>query len=192
MPSHGLSHPNPYGSLMSLGGYPHPGSSGFHENIFNQGDIGHTQLPPLSSLDFPWNHFPPPTHHHQDPFGQIQRTLSNPGTSSYQFGSASHAPENTSISNTASTSRQPRRASVHNPAVASSSTSSPDPENQTEAERIAIAEEKRRRNTAASGEFLAVMLCPFRVFEDPNAVIVRSAFPYKEEAEDDKSRAVCF
>ncbi|RDB28703.1 hypothetical protein Hypma_015195 [Hypsizygus marmoreus] len=158
MSSHGLPQHNPYGPpLMSQGNYPHPGSSAFHDHLFNPGDMGHsqmghTQLPPLSSLDFPWNHFPPQPQSQQDHF-DMQRTMSNPGMSTYPYGSSSHAPELPAAPPGPSTSRPSRRMSSAQNAVASSSASSPDPENQTEAERVAIAEEKRRRNTAASARF---------------------------------------
>lgn len=158
MPSHGMAQPNPFGSLISPEGYS---QSGFHESFFNhghdigQGSLGQGPLPPLSSMDYPWNQFPSPQSN-QDPYMMMQRTMSNPGILPFpaDYGSQPRAHSVTGPPpSAASTSRPSRRASIHNPPVASSPAgpSSPDPENMTEAERIASAEEKRRRNTAASG-----------------------------------------
>ncbi|GLB36467.1 hypothetical protein LshimejAT787_0307550 [Lyophyllum shimeji] len=151
--SHGLSHPNLYGSLMPHGDYAHSGPSAYHDRIYNHGTLGHTQSPPLSSLDFPWHLFPPQAQTHQDQFPDLQRTLSHPELSSYLYTPPSLSPPMSSAPQSPTTGRPSRQASVA-PAVASSSTSagSPGPD-QTEAERLAIAEEKRRRNTAASARF---------------------------------------
>ncbi|KAF8078316.1 hypothetical protein FPV67DRAFT_1687230 [Lyophyllum atratum] len=157
MASHGLSHANPYGSLLPQGVYSHSGPSGLQDQLYDHGNIGHTKLPPLSSLEFPWHLFPPQTQSHQshqDQFADLQRTMSNPGTTLYPYAPSYFLPPISNPLESPTAVQPPRRASVAHAVASSSSASrgSPDPE-QTEAERNSISEEKRRRNTAASARF---------------------------------------
>ncbi|PPQ66113.1 hypothetical protein CVT26_010914 [Gymnopilus dilepis] len=152
-----LSHA--YASMLSQNPYPSMNPSpGFYGNFLHHNPMPPappTQLPPLSSLDFPWHalphqHMQPgpgpiPPHYgqHQGPLGTgpplpfIDTTLNNPGPSSEP----------------ARTNRRVQRSpSTPRGGHSGHSTSSPEVE-QTEGERQAIAEEKRRRNTAASARF---------------------------------------
>ncbi|KAG6814020.1 hypothetical protein H0H92_003870 [Tricholoma furcatifolium] len=148
MSSQGMSR-MPYESLLTQGAYPAPN---FNDHLYNSEAMGHTQLPPFSSLDFPWNLFPP--HHDQSPQPQIdqfRRTMSPGTTPSYHFT----VPSSTSLASDPVedpvASRQSRRALNNIASTSASVSSDPDPA-QTDNERTAIAEEKRRRNTAASGK----------------------------------------
>ncbi|PPQ62795.1 hypothetical protein CVT24_000489 [Panaeolus cyanescens] len=132
-----------------------------------------TQLPPLSSLDFPWT--PYGAHPHQQPQSQagpshydlshlasvhhsIPPTGSQPPATYWEplfpvAPSVETNPAATSSSATAAagtTSGAPRRGQSTSSGPHSSSSPEVD---MTEAERQAISDEKRRRNTAASARF---------------------------------------
>ncbi|TFK41296.1 hypothetical protein BDQ12DRAFT_679220 [Crucibulum laeve] len=139
---------------MSPGSYPSMAPSpGFYGNFFHHNNSmapPPPQLPPLSSLDFPWHQLPPhqqagPSHY--DPH-QASSSSSMPGLPyipDTHYGS---------LSNLGESSRGNSRRSVQPPPAQLPSTAASSPEvEQTEAERNASAEEKRRRNTAASARF---------------------------------------
>lgn len=132
---HNFSHVLPPGQYPSLGPTP-----GFYGNFFHHdGMVPANQLPPLSNMDFPWPHMsPPPQQHGSLPYHQGPSVPSSP-TSPFipsQYPVPPPPPQMES-----STSRGSRGRSV-------SST-----DDMTEAERAMNAEEKRRRNTAASARF---------------------------------------
>jgi len=112
------------------------------------------QLPPLSSLDFPWHtftHAQPPVPVHGPHFGQpsnIQTIQHDPSLSTSSFGTIHPIASSSEVQAGPSTSAGRSGSSSGRGASAS-----PEVE-MTEAERQAIAEEKRRRNTAASGTSL--------------------------------------
>jgi len=111
-----------------------------------------TQLPPLSSLDFPWHALPSqhmqsgpsPQHYgsHQAAPSTGHQSLPYLNTSLTPGPSSEVTRGNRRVQRSPST---PRTGQAH-------STSSPEVE-QSETERFAITEEKRRRNTAASARF---------------------------------------
>ncbi len=160
--------------MMSQSSYPSMSPTpGFYGNFMHHGSMPPPQLPPLSSLDFPWQSMmPPPGPSHYDP-----RLASS---------STDHSFINTQLASTSSAtatrgdSRRGRQRSTSNEQLRTST--SPEGE-QTEADRSAISDEKRRRNTAASGEpalkytltIGLMMLCP------------TSTLSRQEEEQDDHS-----
>jgi hypothetical protein len=104
------------------------------------------QLPPLSTFDFPWHSLPPhqpqagPSHYASNP------TISRP--SAQPFLDTPFPPAASVTTN--------RWGQQMQPPASSHTASSPEVE-QTEAERDDITDEKRRRNTAASGESSVVI-----------------------------------
>ncbi|KAF8905446.1 hypothetical protein CPB84DRAFT_1771448, partial [Gymnopilus junonius] len=137
---------NPYPSMNP--------SPGFYGNFLHHNPMPpQTQLPPLSSLDFPW-HALPPQHVQAGPVSGPQhygshQVAPSTGHQSLPYIDTNIAPGPSSEA-TRGRSRVQRSPSVPRTAQGHS-TSSPEVE-LSEAERFAIAEEKRRRNTAASGK----------------------------------------
>ncbi|KAJ3567156.1 hypothetical protein NP233_g6555 [Leucocoprinus birnbaumii] len=148
-----------------LNSNPYPPASiappGYPNHFFPYGGMGYPQLPPVSSLDFAWNqiaqqqqvhpmyNLPLSTPLHPSlPFpNPLQNTPLPPPVPQPQQGNRG--------GRSGSTSSQPAQARA--PSISASSptasTSSPTAEAESEPEQAAIAEEKRRRNTAASARF---------------------------------------
>jgi hypothetical protein len=113
--------------MMSSESDPLAGHLNFNDTGFAHGHMSHTQLPHISSTDLSWfQQALDQSHHAHSP------TFSSPGLSQYH-------PHSQNIPTT-----------YH--AGAASSTSSMDFDNQTETDDTSMTEEKRRRNTAASGK----------------------------------------
>jgi len=132
---------NPYPSMN-----PTPG---FYGSFLHHSSMPPPQLPPLSSLDFSWNNSihdpqPGPRQHtlHQSHSGSTMQTI--------PYLNTSFNPEPPHQENPRSSRRGGQSAAGGSGSSQGHSTSSPEVET-TEAERHAIADEKRRRNTAASG-----------------------------------------
>ncbi|KAF5377643.1 hypothetical protein D9615_005121 [Tricholomella constricta] len=143
--SHDLSPINPYGSPMPQED-SHSNFSRFHDHLFDHGDVGHAQLSSLSFLDLSWHHLPPQLPIHLDHPANLERTFSNPGTLIYPDASSSLP-----LSTSKPPENHPSKCSSSAKAVASSSISTASPEqDEAEGDRNVTAEEKRRRNTAAS------------------------------------------
>ncbi|KAF9458354.1 hypothetical protein BDZ94DRAFT_1301288 [Collybia nuda] len=155
IPLHEIAQPHSFGSLISPAGHP---QSRFTDGPFSHGhSFGQTSLPPSPSMDFHWNQFPSPQSN-QDPYRTAQRAFPHLDMLTFpeSYMSSQSAPGMTGPPpSVASMSRSSRHTSVSNIPATSSSAGlggSLDPES-TEAEHGAIAEEKRRRNTAASARF---------------------------------------
>ena len=138
-----------YPNMMMHDSYPSlDPPPGFYGNFLPHRSMPSTQLPPLSPLDFPWHLLPP----HQPQAGPSgSHYPSNPASSRT---SAQPFPD-TSFHPTAPVTTS-RWGQQMQPAASSHTASSPEVE-QTEAERNDISDEKRRRNTAASGESSVVI-----------------------------------
>ena len=130
---------NPYPSLD-----PPPG---FYGNSLPHRSMQSTQLPPLSALDFPW-HLLPPNQPQAGPSHYASNNPASPRTGAQPFLDTPFPP-----TAPVTTSRWGEQMQ---PAASSHTASSPEVE-QTEAERNDISDEKRRRNTAASGESSVVI-----------------------------------
>ncbi|KAF8971437.1 hypothetical protein BDZ97DRAFT_1240307 [Flammula alnicola] len=136
-----------YPNMLSQSTYPSMNPTpGFYGNFMHHSSMPPPQLPPLSSLDFPWPTLPPhqpqPGPSHYDP--RHASSSANMGTLPFLETQYSSAPP-------AATMRgQGRRGQqTQSPGGAHTHTSSSPEGEQTEA----ISEEKRRRNTAASARF---------------------------------------
>lgn len=156
-PSHGVTHMSPYGAMDFQGAYSHPGPSTYHHHDLSEQQHQHqhgaapVQLPPFSSIDSSWNQFLLHLQAQQDQPASLHRSTSDPGISlfpSYPPGSGSAGPF---FPPSPTETRQTRRASVSN-----AGPSHQDSE-QTEAEHLNISEEKRSRNTAASGKLIYLL-----------------------------------
>ncbi|PPQ92692.1 hypothetical protein CVT25_013999 [Psilocybe cyanescens] len=138
-----------YSNMMSQNPYPSMSPTpGFYGNFLHHGPMP-TQLPPLSSLDFPWHNLPQQpqaSSSHYDPRQQ------NPSTSIPPLPPYIDTQFSSSGSRSGNANRESKRGKASSSSTANEghTTSSPEVE-QTEAERNSIADEKRRRNTAASG-----------------------------------------
>jgi len=125
-------------------------SPGFYGNFLHHNPMPPPQLPPLSSLDFPWHAHPP----HQSQQGPGNYDPHQPTTST-SLPNLPHIDTHYGSVPQSDTTRGSRRGQ-QSPSTSRSSqghsTSSPEVE-LTDAERVAIADEKRRRNTAASARF---------------------------------------
>ncbi|KAG6820751.1 hypothetical protein H0H93_012015 [Arthromyces matolae] len=140
MSSHGLSQSSPYVSSphVNHGNYPSSSVSGLNEHIFGHGNLGHPQLPPFSSLDFPWHSLLPP-----DQTSQTYPTMPLAGPSTYPYGSTSPPARSTGLTDTSTSAS----------AVASTESASASNDPDWDQADQGITEEKRRRNTAASARF---------------------------------------
>jgi len=129
-----------YPNMMIHDSYPSlDPPPGFYGNFLPNRSMPSTQLPPHSALDFPWHLLPP----HQPQAGPSHYP-SNPASSRTSAQPFLDTPFPTAPVTTSRWGQQTQ------PAASSHTASSP--EVQTEAERDDITDEKRRRNTAASGE----------------------------------------
>ncbi|KIM48330.1 hypothetical protein M413DRAFT_7311 [Hebeloma cylindrosporum] len=129
-------------NMMMHDAYPSLGPApGFYGNFLPHSTMPTPQLPPLGTLDFPW-HSPP----QYQPQAGPSHYASNPATSR----TSAQPFHDTPFPPTAPVTTN-RWGQQIQPATSSHTASSPEVE-QTEAERNDIADEKRRRNTAASGE----------------------------------------
>ncbi|KAJ3531892.1 hypothetical protein NMY22_g7970 [Coprinellus aureogranulatus] len=139
---HGFSQGLPPVGYPSLGPTP-----GFYGNFFHHDSMvpPANQLPSMASMDFPWPQMsPPPQQHGSLPYHQGPSSISpggsSPTTSTFVPSPYPIPPLPPQMES--SSSRGSRGRSVSSAG-----------EELTEAERAAIAEEKRRRNTAASARF---------------------------------------
>ncbi|EAU93186.2 hypothetical protein CC1G_13211 [Coprinopsis cinerea okayama7 len=145
--SHGYAHGVPSTGYPNLG--PSPGFYGsfYHHDSMSQP----TSLPPLSSLDYPWPQLAPQQQHDLNQYSHSMEAGAMASSASTFIPSQYHPP----LSMPHDSPSPP--ASVSGSSVRSSgggrSRSGTNTEDLTEAERAAIAEEKRRRNTAASARF---------------------------------------
>lgn len=134
-----------YPNMMVHESYPsldHP--PGFYGNFLPHRSMPNPQLPPLSTPDFPWQSLPP----HQPQAGP-SHYASNPAMSRPSAFLGTPFPPTAPVTTN-------RWGQQMQPASSSHTASSPEVE-QTEAERNDISDEKRRRNTAASGESSVVI-----------------------------------
>ena len=160
--------------MMSQSSYPSMSPTpGFYGNFMHHGSMPPPQLPPLSSLDFPWQSMmPPPGPSHYDP--RLPSSSTDHSFINSQLGSTSSAAA------TRGDSRRGRQRSTSNVQLRTST--SPEGE-QTETDRLAISDEKRRRNTAASGKTaLKYTLTIELMMLYPTSTLSR-----QEEAQDDHS-----
>ncbi|CAA7258743.1 unnamed protein product [Cyclocybe aegerita] len=144
----------PYPGMVPQG-TPYPSmapSPGFYGNFLHHTSMPPPQLPPLSSLDFAWHGVQ--THHPQAGPSHYDPHHSHPSTGMLPFLDPHYGslPASASASTSASTSDATRASAgrgrgSHSPGAASSSSPPADDE-----QGRAIADEKRRRNTAASGK----------------------------------------
>ncbi|KAF9568530.1 hypothetical protein CPC08DRAFT_702543 [Agrocybe pediades] len=136
---------NPYPSMN-----PTPG---FFGSFLHHTSMGppQPQLPPLSSLDFSWN--PIPDEHHSAP-GQhtLQQNYPGPSLQTNPYLSSDYSSPSAPHQESARSGRRTSQATAGGSGTRAHSNSSPEVE-LTDAERQAIADEKRRRNTAASARF---------------------------------------
>jgi len=153
---------HPYGNLPPQGAYPsmgHPPGY-FNNNFLHHNPAHQPQLPPISTLDFPWQGLMPQQHQHQqqqphhpqarpshyDP----HRPSSSAGSDTFPYFDARYGSLPTSSApnqapETGQTTTRRRQPSSQ-PSVGGHTASSP--------EDPSMTDEKRRRNTAASGEFI--------------------------------------
>ncbi|KAF9452571.1 hypothetical protein P691DRAFT_615578, partial [Macrolepiota fuliginosa MF-IS2] len=151
-----------FAQLLNTHPYPSaPPATGFYNNFFHHGSMGHPgQIPPVSSLDFAWNqlvqqqaHHPMYNLPHQTPLiptipypNPLQNTSLPPPVQPIL-----------SLTDNRGGGRRATSASGTQPAEQHSTSSPSSPTGTdadiTEVERVAITEEKRRRNTAASARF---------------------------------------
>ncbi|KAF9015030.1 hypothetical protein BDQ17DRAFT_1294509 [Cyathus striatus] len=130
---------------MLPGQYPSMGPApGFYGNFLHHHSMANPQLPPLSSLDFPWPQNLPlqqaaPSHF------EAHSPSTSAALASMHFGSTQYNP----LPPLPDTNRD-RQGSHSQPPAASPVSTDADP---VDTERNAISEEKRRRNTAASARF---------------------------------------
>ncbi|KAH0590328.1 hypothetical protein H2248_000488 [Termitomyces sp. 'cryptogamus'] len=158
MSSYDLSHMNSMNSTESLlAQEAYPSSSEFDHNLFDHGDMTHTQSPPHLSSDFSWDLFLPQhqgqTHLNQ--VSQMQRDASAASSSSHPHDGLSSILQNTTPPERPGRPAR-RRSSVSATALASGSALEPPSELNpapTELDHALTAEEKRRRNTEASARF---------------------------------------
>ncbi|KDR84850.1 hypothetical protein GALMADRAFT_82940 [Galerina marginata CBS 339.88] len=142
---------NVYANMLSQNPYPSMSPSpGFYGNFLHHNPMPPPQLPPLSSLDFPWHALPP----HQSQAGPGSYDSHQP-TASTSLPNLPHLDTQYGSLPQMDSTRGSRRGQ-QSPSTSRSSqghsTSSPEVE-LTDAERLAMADEKRRRNTAASARF---------------------------------------
>lgn len=139
----------PYSSMLSQGRYPSmtplPGFSG---NFLHHDNMPPPQSLPPTSVNFPWHLLALPSHtkSRTNEYNMPQASSStnlDPGPLAFLDSRAGLL----NASDVTTSNPQQVQAS----AVASNNPSSPEVE-LTEAERAAASDEKRRRNTAASGE----------------------------------------
>ncbi|KAF8168244.1 hypothetical protein B0H34DRAFT_792875 [Crassisporium funariophilum] len=136
-----------FSSMLPQGSYPSMAPApGFYGNFMHHNNM---QLPPLSSLDFPWHALPPP-HPQAGPshYNPLQASSSSMHPMAYldpRYGTFPYPPLQATLSH-------PRQAHQGQSETTSHSAHSPEAE-QTETDRAAISDEKRRRNTAASARF---------------------------------------
>ena len=120
---------------------------GFYGNFLHHNNMPPPQSPPSTSMNYPWHTAttPPPP---------------KPSTSQQRPPRASSTPRGFLHLSDAASSNEPgpsgQQPYASTSASASHNSSEPDVE-LTEAERVAASDEKRRRNTAASG----TSLCPY-------------------------------
>jgi len=132
-------------SISRQGYYPSMAPSpGFYGNFLHHDNLPPPQSVPPTSINFPW-HIPATPSHSTSSTNQYNASQASSSTSLHPGPLAFLAgllhPSDATTSNP-----QQARAST----VASHNSSSPEVE-LTEAERAAASDEKRRRNTAASG-----------------------------------------
>ncbi|KAF9481718.1 hypothetical protein BDN70DRAFT_876039 [Pholiota conissans] len=142
-----------YSNMLSQNSYPSLGPTpGFFGNFMHHNSIPPPQLPPLSSLDFPWHSILPP----QPQSGMSQydprnaNSIAHLGTLPFM-----ESQFNSTVQPAATSSRGGNRKASQGQASGSTqhrTSTSPEVE-QTEAESQMISDEKRRRNTAASARF---------------------------------------
>ncbi|TFK30392.1 hypothetical protein FA15DRAFT_5043 [Coprinopsis marcescibilis] len=143
---HGYPHGLPPTQYPNLGPAP-----GFYGNFFHHDSMSQsTSLPPLSSLDFPWTQLPP---QQQLDLGHFDQQM---GSSTMASSSTTFIPSQyhqSSMSHDTPSSPGSDSAGASGRASTSRSRSGTANEELTEGERLAMSEEKRRRNTAASARF---------------------------------------
>ena len=124
---------------------------GIYGNFLHHRSMPTPQLPPLSTPDFPWHSLPP----HQAQAGP-SHYASNPAASRTSAQPFLGVPFPPTVPATTNRWGQQIQGQQIQPVASSHNASSPEIE-QTEAERSDITDEKRRRNTAASGESSVVI-----------------------------------
>lgn len=160
-----------YSNVLSQNTYPSMGPTpGFYGNFMHHNSMPPPQLPPLSSLDFPWHSILP----HQSQSGMSQYDSRHASSSvpmdSLPFIDAQYNPTQPAAASRGGNRRAPQEQGSSTQRRASSS---------PEVEQI--SDEKRRRNTAASGETRGRCSLDYRI---TNRFIHFSAFPNQEEAQD--------
>lgn len=149
---HQIFSPHTHNAVMS----PEAGHLNFHDTGFARGGMSHPQSPQALSTDLSW------LLHTLDQSYRAQAFTSGPGLSK-------HPHPNSPYSN--------MPTPYHS--GAGSSTGSLDIDNQVEADSVSINEEKRRRNTAASGKSLSLVHSLINLTKH-----LSSALSYQEEAEN--------
>lgn len=159
-----------YANIMAAqNSYPSMGPApGFYNNFLHHNPMPTPQLPPFSSLDFHWNPMAPqhqlqqqqhPSHHfgtqpHAGPSSGLGMNTflhpQTPQTHPQPSSSSSEAPRSTGRRGAATRSQT---GDMPPPASASGSSE------QGEVDVGPLTEEKRRRNTAASGELICCYFC---------------------------------
>ncbi|KAH9487069.1 Transcription factor zip1 [Psilocybe cubensis] len=140
-----------YSNIMAQNPYPSMGPTpGFYGNFLHHGSMP-TQLPPLSSLDFPWNNVPQQPQASSSHYDHRQE---DPNTRMHTLPPYMDAQFTPSGPRPAQTTKESKRGKAASSSTVNENRSTSSPEvDMTEAERAAIADEKRRRNTAASARF---------------------------------------
>lgn len=147
--------------------YPSMGPApGFYNNFLHHNPMPAPQLPPLSSLDFHWNSVPSQHQHQQHQLPQHHFDAqphagpsSGPGMSAFlqpqtpQPHPQPPSPEAPRATNRRGGATRSQTGDMPPPASASGSSAEPG-----EVDVGALSEEKRRRNTAASGELTTLVL----------------------------------
>lgn len=140
-----------YSNMLPHNSYPSMGPTpGFYGNFMHHGSMPPPQLPPLSALDFPW----PPMMSHQGPDYDLRHAHASSSTAQPFLDTQSSSAQPPAGTRESRRGRQPSSSS----AQLRTSTS---PEVEQETDRLAISDEKRRRNTAASGENMRFMFCSY-------------------------------